>query len=363
MNKIKYAWAIPDIGEEERLAVDEVMKSGWISGTTPYNELFEKAFAKTVRAKYAVSVSNGTAALILGLMAIERRLNLKSMEKMSIVVPAWTYIATANTARFMGRTILTDCGRDTFCIKIQGIPKSQVVMPVDIGGCPCEYDDLKNLSWKPILFADSAEAIGSMYKGHPVGSQALLHMFSLHATKVITTGEGGMLTTNDLALYEQLKCLNNQGHPIGYKTSDYEHPELGYNFRMPAPQAAIGLVQLKKLPGYLKKREEFSHIYSDILGDKVGYQFIPSYSRSCNFLFTILVDPNQKIDFMDEMLKQGIQTKSWKPVHMQPCYNLWNSISFPNAEDLYKRNVHLPIHNKLSDEDIKFIAETAKSLL
>ena len=363
MNKIKYPWAIPDIGEEERLAVDEALKSGWISGTSPYNELFEKAFAKTVRAKYAVSVSNGTAALILGLMAIERNLNLKPRTKMSIVVPTWTYIATANAANLMGMIRLADCGQDTFCIKISGIPDSQVMMPVDVGGCPCEYDELKNLGWNPILFADSAESMGSMYKGHPVGSQALLHMFSLHATKIITTGEGGMLTTNDLKLYEQLKCLNNQGHPIGYKTSDYEHPELGYNFRMPAPQAAMGIVQLKKLPGYLKKREEFSHIYSDIIGDKVRYQFIPSYTKSCNFLFTILVDPNQKADFMNEMLKQGIQTKSWKPVHMQPCYSFWNTIKFPNAEDLYSRNVHLPIHNKLSDEDVKIIAETAKSLL
>lgn len=361
MNKIKYAWAIPDIGEEERLAVDEVMKSGWISGTSPYNELFEKAFAKTVRAQHAVSVSNGTAALILGLLAIQRRLNLTSLEKLNIAVPTWTYIATANTARLMGRIRLVDCGRDTFCIKIPAISQTQVVMPVDVGGCPPEYDDIRKLPWHPFIFADSAEGIGSRYRGNPVGSQANLHMFSLHATKVITTGEGGMLTTNDQALYNDLKSLNNQGHPIGYKTSDYEHPEIGYNFRMPAPQAAIGLVQLKKLPGYLKKREEFSHIYSDVLGDKVGYQFIPSYSRSCNFLFTILVDPSQKISFMDEMLKQGIQTKTWKPVHMQPCYAV--NGEFPNAEDLYKRNVHLPMHNKLCDEDVKIIAETAKSLL
>jgi perosamine synthetase len=362
MNKIKYAWSIPDIGEEERLAADEVLKSGWISGTAPYVELFEKEFAKTVKAKYAVAVCNGTAALILGLIALRRRLNPTPGEKMTIVAPTWTYIATANTARFMGRLKLVDCGRDTFCMKISGIPKSDIVMPVDIGGCPAEYDDLKNLAWNPIIFADSAEAMGSRYRGKPIGSQALLHMFSLHATKIITTGEGGMLTTDDQALYEDLKALNNQGHPIGYKTSDYEHPDLGFNFRMPAPQAAIGLVQLKKLPGYLKKREEFANIYSDIIGDRAEYQFIPSYSKSCFFLFTILVH-DHKIKFMENMLAKGIQTKSWKPVHMQPCYGLWNLVSFPNAEDLYKRNVHLPIHNKLSDEDVKVIAETAKSLL
>lgn len=356
MTKIKYAWAIPDIGNEEITAVTEVLKSGWISGTTPYNDQLEKEFARVVGSKYSIAVSNGTAALILGLMALKERTYL------NIAVPTWTYIATANTAQFMGKLKLVDADLDTFCIKVSEIPKRPLVMPVDIGGCPPDYDAIRKLPWKPIIFADSAEAVGSYYKGKPVGRQADLHMFSLHATKIITTGEGGMLTTNDQKLYERLKLLNNQGHPITYKTSDYEFPELGYNFRMPAPQAAMGLVQLKKLPGYLKKREEFAHIYHDILGDTVGYQKVPSHSKSCNFLFTILVKPKKKEQFMKDMLQEGIQVKAWKPVHMQPPY-LKYKYTLPNAEFLYERNVHLPIHNKLTEEDVKIIAEKAKSLL
>lgn len=356
MTKIKYAWAIPDIGNEEIKAVTEVLKSGWISGTTPYNDQLEKEFAKVVGSKYSIAVSNGTAALILGLMALKERAYL------NIAVPTWTYIATANTAQLMGKLKLVDADLDTFCIKVSEIPKRQVVMPVDIGGCPPDYDSIRKLPWKPIIFADSAEAIGSYYKGKPVGSQADLHMFSLHATKVVTAGEGGMLTTNDKNLYETLKALNNQGYGEGHNPWDYNHPRIGYNFRMPSLQAAITLVQLKKLPKYLKKREEFVHIYHDILGDSVGYQKVPNYAKSCNFLFTILVNPKIKDKFIRNMSRNGIQVKAWKPVHMQPPY-LKYKYTLPNAEFLYERNVHLPIHNKLTEEDVKEIAETAKRLL
>jgi perosamine synthetase len=356
MTQIKYPWAIPDIGDEEIEAVTEVLKQGWISGTTPFNDQLEKEFSRIIGVKYSVTVSNGTAALILGLLALRERAHL------NIAVPSWTYIATVNSAQLFGKFKLVDCDKDSFCIKISDIPKRPLVMPVDIGGCPPDYDAIRSLPWKPIIFADSAEGIGSLYKGNPVGSQADLHMFSLHATKVVTAGEGGMLTTNDKDLYDRLKALNNQGYGSGHNPWDYNHPSIGYNFRMPALQCVITLEQLKKLPRYLKMRQEFAKIYHDILGDKVGYQKVPAYGKSGNFLFTILVDPKKKIDFIKDMARDGVQCKAWKPVHMQPPYLKYKD-SLPNSEWLYERNVHLPIHNKLTEEDVKDIATIARRLL
>lgn len=352
--KKKISWAVPLIEEEERNAVKEVMNSEWISGTNPFTDNFEKIFACKVQAKYAVAVCNGTAGLILGYLAIREKLQL------TVSVPSWTYIASVNTSQLFGKTSLTDSDKRSFTIDPSLVPATNIVMPVNIGGVPPDYDAFKEKH--KFIFADSAEGMGSTYKGNPEGSQADLHMFSLHATKIVTSGEGGMLTTNDKELYERLKALNNQGYSIGRSPADYNHGSIGYNFRMPSLQAAIGMEQLKKLQRFIKHRKEIAKIYHEYLDGFVDYQECPKYGTSPFFLFTILVEPKEKEKVIKACALNNIQVKSWKPIHLQPPY-LRYKLSFPNAEWLFKRNIHLPIHNKLTEEEAMDVAEVIQKVL
>lgn len=348
-------WAEPQITNDEVEAVSKVVKSGWVGGNGPTTKLFEKEFARTVGAKYAIAVCNGTCGLLLALLALKRTL------MMNISVPTWTFIATANTAQLFGWMELIDCDRRTHNIDPTKIPKySNVIMPVDVGGVPVDYDALRNLPFPHITLADSAESLGAIYKGKKLGELADIHLYSLHAAKIITSGEGGVLTTNNKKFYELMKSINNQGYGKSRKPWEYHHSTIGFNFRITEMQSALGLVQLRKLPKFLKRRIEFAHIYHDILGNKVGYQEIPKYSKSSYFLFSILVDHKRRDKIVQNLIKQGISVKTWKPVHLQPPYINRKGIipySLTNSEYLTERVINLPIHNNLTEELVKLIGE------
>jgi len=356
-------WARPDIGEEEIKAVADSMKSTWIGGNGPLVKEFEKKWAKEMCVRYAIAVNNGTSALLCGLQALRQ-----IYRELTIAVPTFTFIATVNCAHEIGKkVILLDCDRRTWNIRESNIDLMRginILMPVDVAGLPVDYDSLKNLN-TPIL-ADSAESAGARYKGERIGSQADIHTFSLHSTKTITTGEGGMITTNNEGLHNLMQSIVNQGYAGKKDPWEYLHPNIGFNYRMAEPQAALGLVQLKKLDKYVKARISNAHIYKDILGDLVGYQKVPRNCIHPYFIFAILID--NQITFCREMYKKGIQVKvTWRPAHRQPCYNhrvggqFW--YRFPNAENISRKVVSLPIYNGISEEDIKYIAETARKIL
>lgn len=344
-------WAIPDITEEDIEAVNKVMKSGYVSGTGPVKKEFEKAFAERVKAKYAIATCNGTISLVLGLMAIK---NVYNYHTPSIGVPTFTFIATANSANLMGDIVFIDAKRSTFNINPE---KSfgKIIMPVDVGGCPVDYDKFKGDS---IIFADSAEAVGAEYKGRPVGGIVDLHSFSFHATKILTTGEGGMVTTNNKKLYDWMISLCNQGYVRKKVGLEYHHERIGYNFRMTECSAALGLSQLKRLNHYLKKRTELYKIYKDIIGDLVRYQKIPNDRKSTYFLASVLVKNEKLRDMVAlDLSGKGIQVKlTWKPIHLQPPYNIHEH--YPNAEWIGSRIISLPMHNALTEEEVKYVAET-----
>jgi len=259
----------------------------------------------------------------------------------------------------MGKTTFVDVDRDTWNIKVDlnRYPFFTVVVPVDICGMPVDYDQLKGHG--KYILADSAEAIGSKYKGKYVGSQADIHTFSLHASKVITTGEGGMITTENAETYKIMKSLCNQG----YESHDwwaYTHDRLGFNYRMSEVHAAIGLVQLKKLDRYVKERKEKARIYHDILDGQVEFQNVPRETVPNYFLLPILVKDN--ISLCKALREDGIQTKCvWTPLHLQKPTRM--KISLPNAEYIGTHGIYLPIGNRLSGEDVKEIAEIVKRRL
>ena len=352
-------WAEPDIGQEEIEAVKESVASTWIGGNGPLTRKFENEFAKKVGAKYAVATNNGTSALLCAFQALKEK-----MGKLKVAVPTFTFIATVNTAyQFAEEITLIDCDPKTWNINPDLLSHEEfnLIVPVDVGGLPCDYNRLKELN-TPIL-ADSAEAIGSKYYERPLGSVADITVFSLHAAKIITTGEGGMIVTNEEELHELMRSITNQGYAKENKSWEYKHERIGFNYRMAEPQAALGLVQLKKLDRYLEERQRKARIYKDIIGDLFEYQHTPSYCFHSYFLFGILLpQDNLQELFCTELERKGIGVKiTWRPVHKQEPYN--NFRECPEAEKIWKHIVALPIHNKMSEEDTKYVAETVKKLL
>ena len=354
MKEIKINFAEPDLGEEEKEAVEEVLDSNWIGGNGPKVRKFEEEICRITGAKYSIAVSNGTLALLCALQALR-----EAKYPMRFVIPTLTFFATGAIAYEMSERGITliDCERRTWNMKTnlenyKGIP---IVIPVDVFGLPVDYDSIKKSG--KILVADSAESFGSMYKGEPIGHQAEIHTFSFHSAKIITTGEGGAITTNNKELYEIMRSISNQGY--GKKEwYEYKHERIGFNYRMPELQAAIGLVQIKKLPRYLKERNEKAKVYIDLLGEKVEYQIVPKWAKHNYFIFGILVKDN--IGLCKYLAKEGIMSKTfWTPLHKQ----LPSTGSYPNAEYVANHGVMLPIHNKMSEEDAKFVAEKVLEFL
>ncbi|MFH1547090.1 MAG: DegT/DnrJ/EryC1/StrS aminotransferase family protein [bacterium] len=356
-------WARPDIGEEEVNAVAEAVKSTWIGGNGPLTKEFEEGVSKKLNVDYVIAVANGTLALICSLQAL-----MKGKPEPVVGVPTFTFIATVNSAFAVGTPVLFDLDVSTWnmekyivSIDEKKLSSLDIIMPVDVGGNPVNYDEMKKLGL-PIV-ADSAEAIGASYKGKPIGSQADIHCFSLHSAKIITTGEGGLITTNNIDLYDQMRSIVNQGYAGNKRPWEYLHQNIGFNYRMTEMQSAIGLVQLKKLDKYVKERNEMAHIYRDIIGDKASYQVTTKDSIHPYFIFGILI--KNQIEFCKEMFKNNIQVKvTFKPAHKQPCYrHLFGYENLPDSERIARKIVSLPIWNGLGEEKVKYIAETARRLL
>lgn len=351
----KIHWAEPYIDDLEIAEVVKAMRRGWIGGNGPCVQEFEKRLAQLLDVKYAIAVCNGTAGLLCAMQALR-----EAKYPMRFIVPTLTFFATGATAYEMGKMYLQDCDKKTFNMDtnvehFRGVP---IVVPVDVGGLPVDYDKLKESG--KIILADSAESLGSKYKGKYVGSQADIHVFSFHSAKVVSCGEGGAITTNNKELYEIMKSIVNQGYGVK-QPWEYKHERLGFNYRMPELQAAIGLVQLKRLEKFVKERNEKAKVYKDILGDLVEYQEVPGYARHNYFLFIILVKEDAG-KVCEELWKKGIEVKQmWIPLHQQPPFR--QHASFPNAEYINKHGILLPIHNRLDEEDVKEIATEVKRVV
>ncbi|MFC1589928.1 DegT/DnrJ/EryC1/StrS family aminotransferase [Candidatus Omnitrophota bacterium] len=349
-------WDQSDIGNEEIESVVGSLRSGYVGSNGPMVKQFEQEFASEVGAEYAIAVCNGTAALLTALYAFRSRIG-----GLKVGVPTFSFIASANTAAEAGDAIkLIDCSMKTWNIERALIPSGiNLLMSADIGGLPCDYNALKS-SEIPII-ADSAESIGAMYRKKPIGSQADVHCFSFHRAKIITTGEGGMVTTNDKELYELMRSLVNHGYDPIRKKWEYKHKMRAFNFRMTEVEAAIGTIQLKKLKKYVDERRKRARIYRDIIGELAEYQDEPKDRVHPYFFFGMLIKKDRDT-FCDEMDKKGIEVKTWTPAHKQKPY-MNTGESFSNADRVGGSIVLLPMHNKLTGEEAEYIAETARKLL
>ena len=348
------SWSKPDFTEEEISAGIDSLRN-YIGANGPNVELFEKELAQVVGSKYAIGVNNGTSALLVTLMCMREK--YKKKEKFCVGVPSFTFIASANSSKeIFGDVKLLDCDLNSWNITSDNIKEEiDLLMSVDVGGLSCDYDNLKR-SNIPII-ADSAESLGSEYKGKLVGTQVPFHCFSLHRAKIVSCGEGGIITTNDEELYDLARSFTNHGYSKVKKEHEYIHSNFGLNFRMNDIQAAIARVQLKKLPKYVQHRNKIAQIYKTELANLFKFQeFDEQVCRNNYFFFGVLTDKRDEL--LRLLLENKIEVKTWTAVHKQTIWNTDNNLF--NASEISDKIILLPIHNTITENEVAYVIDTLK---
>jgi perosamine synthetase len=354
----KYPVYQPYLTGNEKQYVNECLDSTWISSKGKFISLFEEEFAKFVDVKHATTVSNGTVALHLALLA----LGIGPGDE--VIVPTLTYIASVNAIAYTGATpVFVDSLRETWQIdpddilkKITG--KTKAVMAVHLYGHPCEMDEIVQICNENNLFLieDCAEAIGSKYKGKHVGTFGDISTFSFFGNKTITTGEGGMVVTNDATLYDRSVHFKGQGLA---KHRQYWHDVIGYNYRMTNISAAIGLAQLEKIEDIISKKREIASWYKgNIINPQIEFHKELDYVFHSYWMCSILVpNGNYREAIRNELAINGVETRPmFYPVHTMPMY----SARFQKhsvAEDLGWCGINLPSYPSLSKMDVSKISD------
>ena len=389
---MKVPFAIPECDAEEIEEVTAVIKSGWLT-TASRCAQFEKDFAGFVGAKHALVVNSATAALHLGLEA----LGIKAGDK--VLAPTFTFTATAEVVRYLGADpVFVDCDRETFCINTTHIDnavegerlklkagKLKAIIPVHFGGHPCQIDPILEFAKKGGLkvMEDAAHAIPTRYKGHLVGTFGDVTCFSFYANKTMTTGEGGMLCTDDDEIAKRVKVMRLHGinRDVWDRFStgaswEYDVVAPGFKYNMPDINAALGIHQLKKVELFREKRERIARIYYEELGKMPGL-ILPRLHCDIKdhswYIFVVLIDRGNtkggigRNEFIDEMTKRNIGTSvHYKPLHRMTYYREKYGLKpemFPNAEWVFERCVSLPMFSAMTDEQLEYVVDNIKDIL
>jgi len=351
--------------EQIKRDLEEILKSGMLT-MGKFTREFEKQFADLCKVKNAIATNSGTSALEIAM----RAMGLKKGD--TVLVPTNTFTATAATVFYAGgKPVFTDVNPDNLCIDAKNIRKRLTqkvkgVIVVHVAGLICpDIDEIKELCKEKGLFLieDAAHAHGSSYKGIPAGSLGNVGCFSFYPTKVMTSSEGGMITTNDDEVAEKARILRDQGKE-SFQSSLIV--ELGYNWRLPEISAAIGIVQLKRLPEMMEKRRKVAQSYDENLKQIKGIEPLKVPSNIyCNYYkYVAFLEP--KID--RDKLKQKLREKGvscggevyWPPLHLQPVYRKLLKTKegdFPASEDACKRMICPPLHSSMTIEDAEYVIE------
>jgi perosamine synthetase len=345
----------PSLKGNEKKYVDDCLDSTWISSKGKYIKLFEDSFSKFTDIKNSVAVSNGTVALHLALLA------LGIGDEDEVIVPTFTYIASVNAIKYVNaKPVFVDSDPQTWQIDPLKIrekitKKTKAIIAVHIYGHPCDMKQIKKIAeeFKLYIIEDCAEAIGSYYDNKHAGSFSDISTFSFFGNKTITTGEGGMVCTNNKHLEEMVIRLKGQGLATG---KEYFHDIVGYNYRMTNICAAIGIAQLERITEILLEKDRIIAEYRQALKNvPVNIHQEVGNVKHSYWMFTILVaSEKEKTELRAYLAENGIETRpAFHPVHTMPMYIDRNS--YPVAEDLGKRGINLPSYPDLSNNDIRFI--------
>ena len=359
----------PVIGEEEISAVVAALRRGEISGTFGKDlEKFEKEFAAYCECEYGVAVTSGTTALHLAVAAAE----IKPGEE--ILVSASTNIATALAAVHNNAVpVPVDSENETWNLNLDLIeklitPKTRAIIPVHLFGHPVDMDRLTKIAQKYelIVIEDCAESHGATCRGRKMGSFGDMGCFSFYANKIITTGEGGMIITNNKKLFEKLTLLRN----LAFTKPRFRHEVAGYNFRMTGYQAAMGLAQLKKIDHIITEKRRVANTYTKYLKNLSGLQLPTEKDWAMNvyWMYGVVVTPEfgmQRDHLIEKLTQKGIDTRTFFcPMNQQPCLQKikgFRKIPCPVANMLWEQGFYLPSSYTLPEEKIRFIAECIKN--
>ena len=374
------AIAAPVMGEEEWYALREPLETGWLT-QGPKVAAFEDAFAARHKVEHALAVSSATTGLHLALAA----LGIGRGDE--VIVPAFTWVSTANCAVYCGATpVLSDVDRETFNLDLTDVarritPRTRAVIAVHLFGLCADIDALRRiLPERVAVIEDAACAAGGAQGETPAGGLGDVAVFSFHPRKSITTGEGGMVTTNDRVIAERARVLRNHGAsvseeqrhigPMPYLLPDFD--VLGFNYRMTDLQGAVGLVQLRKLDGFIEERSKWARYYRQALG---GLRWLrmpdePAHGRHAWQAFVCYVDPTAaprpRNEIMQALQERGIATRpGTHAVHMLGYYRDrfgYAPGDFPAARDCDGQSMAIPLHNRMTDEDYAYVVEALRAI-
>ena len=351
------------MGKEEITAVKSILKNGALTSAAnqggKHVQNFEKSVTSFVKSKYAIAVNSGTAALQAALYALD----IKNNDE--VLVPSFTFVATANAVVSTGaKPVFVDILKENYTIDPDDLEKkitkkTRAIIPVHLYGNMANTERLSEISKKfgiPII-EDSAQSLGSTFKGKHSGTFFEMGCYSMYPAKVMTAGEGGFIVTNNKKLRDKLLMIRNHGMIHGYDTKIF-----GLNLRLPEINAAIATVQMKKLPNFLKTRKQNAELLSNLLSD---LNVILPYQRkneSVNwYLYTIAVEKRNKL--LKKLNEEGIGATSYypTPVHKTPFYKLKTKL--PITDWAASHVLSLPIHPKVTQKNIEFIAKTIRDIL
>ncbi len=357
----------PNISEKEIQYVTDAVTSGWVSSLGYYVETFEKNFAMYCGRKYGVSVSNGTVALHLALVAMDIK------ARYEIIVPNFSFAATINSILYTGATpVLADIEPDTLNVSVESLEKAvtkntKAIMVVHTYGHPANMDVIEAFAKKHniAIIEDAAEAHGAEYRGKRVGGFGTVSCFSFYGNKTITTGEGGMCLTDDEELYKKMLLLRDHGMR---KEKKYWHEVVGYNYRITNLQAALGCAQLERINEFLTAKRKNAELYKELLKD-VPWIILPiekEYAKNSYWMFTILLGENApyKRDELAQKLKEkNIDSRViFYPISDMPPYQQYNNANLAVSKKVAYTGLSLPSSTKITEEEIRYICETIKSL-
>jgi perosamine synthetase len=358
--------ATPHLSGNEKKYVVDCLDTNWISSIGKYIKEFEGAFAAWLGSKNALSCCNGTLALHLPLLALD----VKQGDE--VLVPSFTYIATANVVRYCGATpVLVDCLPDTWNLDPADMErkithKTKGVIPVHLYGNPCDMDPIMDIAKQHSLFVveDAAECHGATYKGKKAGTFGIAGVFSFFGNKIITTGEGGMVVTDEDELADKMRIFKGQGMDPKRR---YWFPITGYNYRMTNIEAAIGLAQLENVAEHIAARRRVAEWYCQSLmnlGDYVNPQKETAGAESVWWMYSVLLSKNAKMSrdaLIAALAADGIETRPlFYPMHVMPAF-YDEKADCPNSEDISARGINLPTHALLTRDDVEYICSRLKT--
>lgn len=365
MRKKLLPWFVPETGREEAELVLKVLRSNYLNDGN-MSRLFESKVAKILGVKHCVAVTSGTAALALALMG----LGIGPQDE--VIVPDLTFIATANAVRLTGATVkLVDIEPERFTINIEKIataigPRTKAIVPVDVNGRGPDYQYLEALAKEKGLFlvTDSTEGLGSKWRDRYLGTFGDAGCFSFSPNKTITTGQGGMIATNNTQLYYRLLELKDHGRRVQGTGGNDLHPVLGFNFKFTNLQAAVGLGQLKKLSRRLEKSRQRDNWYREFLKDCSAVKFpgtLKNDSGEITQWTDILVENREKLERTLKSHNIGYRC-FWHPLHRQKPY-LDKDDEYINAINISKNGLWLPSYFNITREQVKYIARVIRDNL